>query len=231
MKIGGLQKSSLIDYPGMISCVIFLSGCNFDCPYCHNPQLVRIEPNSAFIDESRVYAFLKHRTSFLDGVVISGGEPTIHPDLVSMCKTIKQMGFKVKLDTNGSRPEMIRHLIDKGHLDYIALDIKADPTKYPLFIQKDCDPDTILSSIRLVMNTPVPYEFKTTCVRPIVDADTIEIISRNIQGARLYALQQTRLTRVLHPDFFEGMDPLYEEKDLLRFKSIAEKWVTRCIIR
>jgi pyruvate formate lyase activating enzyme len=231
MKIGGLQKSSLIDYPGMTSCVLFLSGCNFDCPYCHNPQLVRIEPNSTFLEENRVYDFLKRRKSLLDGVVISGGEPTIHPGLISMCEEIKQMGYPIKLDTNGSRPQMIRRLIERRYIDYIAMDIKTAPSGYPHFIQKDFDPETILTSIRIVMDSPIPYEFKTTCVKPIVDPGTVESISRNIQGARLYALQRSRLTRVLHPEFFEGMDPLYDDDEFLHLKSIAEKRVNRCIIR
>ena len=128
MVIGGIQKISLIDYPGKLSCVLFLSGCNFKCPYCHNPQLVKSDSAySDCLDEKAVYEFLESRKGLIDGVVISGGEPTLQKNLPLLCNEIKEMGYLVKLDTNGSRPKAIKLLIDEGLVDYVAMDIKSDP--------------------------------------------------------------------------------------------------------
>ena len=137
MRIGGLQKNSLIDYPGKVSCVLFLSGCNFDCPYCHNPDLVRGSLSChPFLDEKAVYEFLKRRKRFLDGVVISGGEPTLNKNLFRLCEKIKQIGYPLKLDTNGSQPQVIKRLINEGLVDYIAMDIKTDPLHYSPYNSK-----------------------------------------------------------------------------------------------
>jgi len=131
MRFAGLQKNSLIDYPGKISCVLFLSGCNFDCPYCHNPDLVRgTLPQPAYLDEKMVYDFLERSKAFLEGVVISGGEPTLKKDLIPLCEKIKQIGYSVKLDTNGSQPQVMKRLIDEGLVDYVAMDIKTYPFHY-----------------------------------------------------------------------------------------------------
>lgn len=126
--IGGWQKNTIIDYPGKVSCVLFLSGCNFSCPYCHNPNLVKVDGlPSCFLDEQTVLNFLEKRRGFLGGVVISGGEPTLQRDLFVLCKRIKQIGYPVKLDTNGSRPEVLKRLLKEGLVDYIAMDIKNRP--------------------------------------------------------------------------------------------------------
>jgi len=232
MVLGGLQKNSLIDYPGKVSSVLFLSGCNFDCPYCHNPALVNGSPLlSPPVDEEAVYDFLESRRSFLDGVVISGGEPTLHKGLVTLCEKIKQMGYKVKLDTNGSRPQVIKMLIDDGLVDYIAMDIKTDPFKYSPLTKEDYTPERILSSIMVIMESNLPYEFKTTCIKPLVDVSVIETISRLIEGSDLYALQRFQRTEVLHPEFFEENEYRIDENELMRLKSVAEPWVKRCIIR
>jgi len=232
MVIGGLQKNSLIDYPGKISCVLFLSGCNFECPYCHNPELVKGGgESSTSINKNRVHDFLKKRKKFLNGVVISGGEPTIHQDLIFLCEKIKQMGYPVKLDTNGSRPRVIQRLIDQGLVDYIAMDVKTDPHGYASFIQKECDADQILSSIQIIMDSNIAHEFKTTCIKPIVDAGVIETISRQIQGAMLYVVQRFHHTKVLRPEFFENVASIYDDDELNHLKSIAEKWVGKCIVR
>ena len=130
MVFGGLQKQSLIDFPGKLSCVLFTSGCNFDCPYCHNPDLVNGHtPRPLVLKEGNIYDFLEMRKDFLDGVVISGGEPTLHGDLIDTCRKIKQMGFPIKLDTNGSRPATISNLLDEECIDYIAMDIKTEPLR------------------------------------------------------------------------------------------------------
>ena len=232
MIIGGLHKNSLIDYPGKISCVIFLSGCNFDCPYCHNPELAKGEAlNSIFLSEDLIFDFLKSHKGFLDGVVISGGEPTLQKGLISFCEKIRLMGYPVKLDTNGSRPEVIKKLIDEGFVNYIAMDIKTDPFRYFSLIKDDCSPDKILSSIRIIMESKIDYEFRTTCIKSIVNKRTIESISRLINGSKFYALQQFSKTDVLHPEFFKDNSNIYQDNELMQLKSVASQWVNKCIVR
>jgi pyruvate formate lyase activating enzyme len=232
MNIGGLLKNSLIDYPGKLSCGIFLSGCNFDCPYCHNPDLVKgCSARSAQYDPGNVYRFIQERKGFLDGVVISGGEPTLQEDLFDLCRHIKNMGFPVKLDTNGSRPRVIKRLIDEGLVDYIAMDMKTDPRLYSTYIKADFDATAILSSIEIIMNSAIAYEFRTTCVKPLVTTEIIENICRLIKGASLYALQRFHKSRMLHPDFFKEMNYEYTDEEMMLLKAIAEPWIEQCIVR
>ncbi len=229
MIIGGLQKTSLIDFPGKVSCVCFVSGCNFRCPYCHNPDLVH-HPGRSFLDEDTFLAFIRERQGFLDGVVISGGEPTLQNDLPAFLSLIKREGYAVKVDTNGSHPQMIRELIERL-VDYIAMDIKTDPSLYPLFMQREIDPDIIRSSVKLIMASGIAYEFRTTCVRPFVNAETVETIGRLIQGCFLYVLQHFSRVRVLHPEFFENRKAGYDEEEMMHLKTVAEHWVEKCIVR
>jgi pyruvate formate lyase activating enzyme len=215
-----------------VSSVIFCSGCNFDCPYCHNPDLVAGQstcPNQ--LDTNAVTGFLDQRRGFLDGVVVSGGEPTLQPDLADLCRKIKTLGLPVKLDTNGSRPLVLQHLIEAGLVDYIAMDLKTDPLLYRSFIKPDCRPDSIVESIALIMESGVDYEFRTTCVKPIVTPGTIENILQLIAGARLYALQRFRNGEVLHPEFFKNSECEYSADEMLELKALAEQTVDECIIR
>jgi pyruvate formate lyase activating enzyme len=232
MILGGLQKTSLIDYPGKLSCVLFFSGCNFDCPYCHNPQLARgcrVGPPSRV--ENQLYRFLKNRRTVLDGVVISGGEPTVQEDLFSTCLKLKQMGYPVKLDTNGSRPDVIRQLLDQNLVDYIAMDIKTDPQKYSPVINRSQDARRILSSIHIIMDYAPDYEFRTTCIKPLVSESVINNIGRHIKGAKRYALQHFNNVNVLHPEYFLKIGQPHREDDLLRLKAVADPWVADCFIR
>ena len=154
MNFGGLQKNSLIDYPGKVSCVIFMTGCNFNCPFCHNPSLVKGDMECpASLKGAGLYEFLESRKSFLDSVVISGGEPTLQKNLVKLCETIKKLGYSIKLDTNGSRPEELKRLIKEGLIDYIAMDIKTDPSNYKQLVWNGCNPEDILSSIVTIMES------------------------------------------------------------------------------
>ncbi len=232
MNIGGLLKNSMIDYPGKLSCGIFLSGCNFDCPYCHNPDLVKgCSGDAAVFDPGNIYRFIEDRKAFLDGVVISGGEPTLQDDLFDLCRRIKNMGFPVKLDTNGSRPRVIKRLLDEGLVDYIAMDLKTDPACYATYIKTNCNVTAILSSIEIIMESASAYEFRTTCVKPIVTPADIQNIGRLINGASLYALQRFHKSRMLHPDFFKETNYEYSDDELLQLKGVAEPWVEKCIVR
>ena len=232
MIFGGLQKQSLIDFPGKISCVLFTSGCNFTCPYCHNPDLARGQVKRSFvIKEEIIYDFLEKRKGFLDGVVISGGEPTLHRDLSTLCRNIKKMGYPIKLDTNGSRPDILKPLIRNHWVDYIAMDIKTDPSAYPCEISCHVNTANILDSIALIMTADMPHEFRTTCVKPFVDGPIIEKISHAIQGASCYALQQFKNENVLSPEFFRNTACHYSRSDLKDFQAIAAPWVKACIVR
>jgi len=227
---GGIQKNSLIDYPGKICCVIFFSGCNFHCPYCHNPELAKGMALERWPEE-KVYDFLEQRKGFLEGVVISGGEPCIHPDVIHVCQTIRKMGYPVKMDTNGSCPDVLENLIARGLLDYVAMDIKTIPENYGRYIQNNCDTDSIISSIRLIIESGLQHEFRTTCIKPLISESMVEKICGLIQGADRYVLQQFRHKHVLNPGFFQNNDCTVSSDELQRFCSIARKWVDCCIIR
>jgi len=233
MIIGGIQKNSFIDYPGKVSCVLFVWGCNFSCPYCHNSQLVNNGlGHTDLLDERELHDFLKKRKGLIDSVVISGGEPTLQNELVLLCKKIKEMDYVVKLDTNGSNPKTIKHLIDEGLVDYVAMDIKSDPFHYPPFIAKDYDPNQILLSIETIMGSGTPYEFRTTCVKPIVDEQGIENIAKIIKGAERHVLQRFHHENgVLNPLFFKKNGGGHNEDQLKKLKSIAEPLVTKCVLR
>ena len=232
MIIGGLLKNSTIDYPGKLSCGIFLAGCNFACPYCHNPDLVNAcSRRGTEINPREFYRFIDDRKGFLDGVVISGGEPTLQEDLFELCRHIKQMGYPVKLDTNGSRPRVIKQLIDEGLIDYVAMDLKTEPGKYATYIKRNCDLTTILSSIQIIMESDIGYEFRTTCVKPIITARIIENICRLIQGAAVYALQRFHKTETLQPEFFKEVDYEYTNDEMLQLKAVAAPWVNQVVVR
>jgi pyruvate formate lyase activating enzyme len=232
MNLGGIQKNSFIDYPGKISCVLFLAGCNFDCPYCHNPSLVKGPAECPpFLNGEGLYEFLKNRREFLDGVVITGGEPTVQKDLFNLCETIKGLGYPIKLDTNGSRPWDLKRLIEDSLVDYVAMDVKTDPVDYDSLSRGSCSTDDILSSIKTIMESAPEYEFRTTCVRQFVDEGIIKNIVKLIKGAHLYALQSFQKEVVLHPEFFHDDHSGYSEDEMMYLKSVADPWVERCVVR
>lgn len=167
----------------------------------------------------------------LDGVVISGGEPTLQRDIVSFLKKIKKIGYPIKLDTNGSRPQVIRLLISEGLIDYIAMDIKTLPQLYIPEIAETLDVGKIVASVRLIMNSDLPYEFRTTCVSPFIDSRLISGISNLIEGAKLYVLQRYKYRKVLRPEFFEDVDRKILDNELDHYLGIAENFVKKCIIR
>jgi len=232
MLFGGLQKTSLVDYPGRVSCVIFLSGCNFNCPYCHNPSLATGKARCGDLCEwENIYRFLDSRRDFLDGVVISGGEPTIQRNLSKLCESIKKLGYSIKLDTNGSRPDELKRLIERGLVDYIAMDIKTDPGMYKKLICSDLNPDDLLASIVTIMQSAPDYEFRTTCIKGFVDERIIKNIGLLIKGANLYALQSFNPVEVLHPEFFNDKEMGLDFTEMSKLRSVAEPLVKECVVR
>lgn len=181
MQIGGLQKFSLIDYPGKIAAVVFTQGCNFRCPYCHNPELVLPEFFNPVIPESIFFRFLEDRYGQIDAVVISGGEPTIHADLVDFIKAIKERGYLVKLDTNGSAPRTLETLIDKKNIDYIAMDIKAPFARYSELSGCDVPTECIATSIRLIESSGIEHEFRTTWETSTLSVRDIDAIQEYVK--------------------------------------------------
>lgn len=180
MIIGGLQKVSLIDYPGEVSSVIFTRGCNMRCIYCHNAHLVLPEHYAAPMDKEDILSFLYSRKHKIKAVVISGGEPTLHRDLPEFIESIKQLGYKIKLDTNGTNPDMLKNLLDKNMLDFVAMDIKAPLEKYPSICGIEVDLRAVVKSIEIIKESGIKYEFRTTILKNIhtkEDIDKIKLLT------------------------------------------------------
>ena len=229
MKIGGLQKVSLIDYPGLISATVFLQGCNFKCSYCHNPELVDSRLFQPCIKENEVLDFLNMRKGKLDAVTITGGEPTIHDDLVPFIKKIKKMKFAVKLDTNGSQPQVIKNLLDKKLLDFIAMDIKAPLEKYKSVVKMPVNSDLIKESIKLILKAKITHEFRTTIVQPQLDGNDILQIAKLISGANCYVLQKFVPVKVLDKKFLK--EKSYTDEKFQEIKKHLENKIHSVMIR
>lgn len=190
MNIQGLQKVTLLDFPGRVACTVFLSGCNFRCPFCHNASLVTHVDPGRDIPEDEVLSFLKKRRGVLDGVCITGGEPLLASGLDSFIRKIKDLGYEVKLDTNGSNTERLKTLIESGMIDYVAMDIKNSPGKYGMTIGIDgYDMTNIFNSAEYLMSGIVPFEFRTTVVREFHKREDFEQIGKWLKGAPQYYLQ------------------------------------------
>ncbi|MDZ7667701.1 MAG: anaerobic ribonucleoside-triphosphate reductase activating protein [Desulfotignum sp.] len=233
MQIGGFQKNSLIDFPGTIACVVFTSGCNFKCPYCHNPELAAGPVNGVGrLNTSDIFSFLSKRKGWVDGVVITGGEPCLQPDLSDFIQQLKQMGLAVKLDTNGSRPTVLSQLLDRSLLDYVAMDIKTGPDRYPDIMTSASGSDVISQSIQIIMASAPDYEFRTTCVRPFIDASVMEQIAGQIKGARRYVLQKcVRDVPMMDPQFSKNPDRFFSDQEMMTLKSIVEGTVQETLVR
>jgi len=246
MIVGGLQKLTLIDYPGKLACTVFCLGCNYRCPFCYNPELVLagyISPKSKVFQRT-FFNFLKERQGFLEGVVLCGGEPTIYQDLPEFCKKIKDLGYLVKLDTNGSNPELLKQLIDNNLIDYIAMDIKAPREKYldvigvrgqlisgigqsQFWAQKIIE--NIDKSIDILKQGKVDYEFRTTMVPKFLTKKDILEIVHWIKPAKSYFLQNFQQKRTLNPEF-KNLKP-YSSKYLLAAQKAVAPFFETCQIR
>ena len=186
--IGGLQKVTLLDFPGKVACTVFLTGCNLRCPYCQNPELVLPQDSKKYISEGELFKFLVSRKGKLDGVCITGGEPTVHPELPFLIRRIRDMGFLIKLDSNGTLPEMLEHLLREELLDYVAMDIKNAPSRYA----ETCGADVIeqvKKSAALLKNGNIDYEFRTTVCHPFHSPKCMEEIGRWLRNAKRYYIQ------------------------------------------
>lgn len=186
--IGGLQKVTLLDFPGKVACTVFLTGCNLRCPYCHNPDLVLTKDNGKYISEKEFFEFLLSRKGKLDGVCITGGEPTLYPNLTNLIRRIREMGFLVKLDSNGTAPEILKPLLREKLLDYVAMDIKNAPSRYA----ETCGADVIeqvKKSAALLKSSNIDYEFRTTVCHPFHSPKCMEEIGRWLRNAKRYYIQ------------------------------------------
>ena len=228
MRIGGFQKFSLIDYPGKICAIIFTQGCNFRCPYCHNPELVLPEKFTELIPEEQVFSFLESRRGKLEAVEFTGGEPTLQPDLIDVIQKIKKMGFLVKLDSNGSNPDILQKIADLDIVDYFATDIKAPLEKYQEITRSDIGSEKIAQSIKIIMNSGKAYEFRTTVVKPLLVKEDFDKIGKLIQGAEFYAFQKFENKKVLSPSLFLTEHSLEE---LQEFCATMKKYVQKCVVR
>jgi pyruvate formate lyase activating enzyme len=190
MQIYGFNKTTLLDYPRHLAATLFLGGCNFRCPFCHNASLVEHPGSQPVIPEEEVFSYLSKRRNILEGVCITGGEPTLYPDLPEFIGQIKNLGFKVKLDTNGTNPEMMKSLVKNQLIDYIAMDIKNAKAKYNLSVGlREFSPDKINESIAFLLSSPLDYEFRTTVVKEHHTEEDMLSIGAWIKGANAYYLQ------------------------------------------
>lgn len=227
MKIAGLVKSTLIDYPGKVAAIVFTQGCNFRCGFCHNPDLIPLENKQLEINANDVFDFLETRRGKLDGVVITGGEPLIQSDILSFIKKIKEMGFLVKLDTNGSNPLVLRQIIDQKLVDYVAMDIKNSLSSYPA-ICGFSDIDKVLSSVDLVMNSGVDYEFRTTVLPRFHSTNELIELAKIICGAKRFTIQGFRPNIVF--DETLRSERSFTREELLSIKEIFNGKVDQVII-
>ena len=178
MNIAGLQKMTLLDFPGKVACTVFLQGCNFRCPFCHNSDLLPGQ-GQPLMDDEELLSFLKKRQGLLDGVCITGGEPTLQPQLLQLMRRIKELGYAVKLDTNGSRPQVLRELVEAGVVDYVAMDIKNSREEYPATAgMKESLLQGVEESIRYLMSGAVDYEFRTTVAHPLHTPQYIDAMGK-----------------------------------------------------
>lgn len=233
MLIGGIQEFTTLDFPGRLATVVFTAGCNFRCGYCHNPQFVDEEQVKNTIadniPEEVFFKFLEKRKGKLDGVCISGGEPTLHSDLVDFAFKIKQAGFLVKLDTNGTKPAVLEKMITGKLVDFFAMDIKTSMERYQEIIKTGFSADDIKKSKEIIQNSGLPYEFRTTAVKGMHTKEVFEEIGEWLSGSETYFIQNFRNKKVLTEDYAKKEG--FSEKELREFKTLMQKYVKNCGIR
>lgn len=220
MKIQGLQKLTVLDFPSQVACIVFTAGCSFRCPFCHNATLVNATGEE--ISEEEVLGYLKKRQGILDGVVITGGEPTIQKDLKEFIKKIKALGYKVKLDTNGYHPDVLEDLLSDGLLDYVAMDIKNSKSRYPVTVGlQNIDLSRIERSVELLKNGNAPYEFRTTTMEEFHTEKDFEEIGEWLKGAKKFFIQSFKDSG----DILCGTFTPPNEQKIAKFKQIMANFV------
>jgi pyruvate formate lyase activating enzyme len=228
MKIGGFQKTSLLDYPDNISAIIWTVGCNFRCPFCYNKNIV--EGNVELIPEEEILSFLKKRKGMLDGLVISGGEPLMQDDIKDFIKKVKELGFLVKIDTNGMYPKKLKELLDDKLVDYIAMDVKAPKEKYGKLTGNKSDLKKIDQSIKIIMNIAPDYEFKTTFVPGLLKKEDIVEIGKWLKGSRKYYLQKFKNDVPLLSSELAKTNP-YPKEEFLETINRIKSYFKKCDVR
>ncbi|HHT9134012.1 MAG TPA: anaerobic ribonucleoside-triphosphate reductase activating protein [Candidatus Avalokitesvara rifleensis] len=231
VQIKGFIENSLIEWEGMISSIVFLSGCNFRCSYCHSPHLVNPTEDLETIPMEAVIGYLKKKRGWVDGVVVSGGEPTLHSGLKELLKELKALGLKVKLDTNGTNPALLEELIEDGLLDCVAMDIKAplEDENYRKVAGTACSVHDLRRSVRVIIESGLEHEFRTTVCPSYLGEKEIEDIARTLRGAKRYVLQSFRPTNCLDPSMLEVT--AYPPDKLRHFRKVAGAHVEGCRIR
>lgn len=228
MKIHGFQSLTLLDYPGKVACTVFLGGCNFRCPFCQNTGLVLAPEREAVVPMEEVMGVLRKRRGMLDGVCITGGEPTLIPDLREFILRVRELGYLVKLDTNGYRPEVLENLLAEGLLDYVAMDIKSSPENYARVAGlPGLDLQRIRRSVELLMEAGVDYEFRTTVAQGLHTREDIEAIGRWLQGCRRYFLQNYRESEQVMMPVFAG----FSREQLENFRRLLLEYIPQVGIR
>ena len=226
MIIGGFQKLTLVDYPGHTACIVFTQGCNFKCPFCHNSDLISCN-NSNKIDEQVLFDYLDKRKGLIDGVCISGGEPLLQKDIELFIKKIKEKGYKIKLDTNGSNPSLLKELLDEGYLDYVAMDIKNSFTKYDLTTGIKTNIEKIKESINILKSSTIDYEFRTTIAKELHTLDDLKNILEYIGSNVKFYIQNYRdCEQVLKKGLTE-----FNKNELLLIKENLERKYPNVVIR
>jgi pyruvate formate lyase activating enzyme len=228
MKIGGIQKTSLLDYPDTLSAIIWTTDCNFRCPFCYNKHLVFGE--TTLISEDEVISFLKKRKKMLEGLVISGGEPLLQDDLADFIKKVKKLGYKIKIDTNGTFPEKIKELLDKKLLDYISMDVKAPKKKYQKLSGVKVDIKKIESSVEIIKNEAPDYEFRTTVIPNLLEKKDILEIAKWLEGSSKYYLQQLKSDTPLISKEISDLNP-YSKEELLEVLDEIKPFFKICELR
>lgn len=227
MTINGMQKLTLLDYPGNVACLIFTQGCNFRCPFCHNRGLLDMNNDCEKIDEQEVFKYLEKRKGLLDGVCISGGEPLLQKDIEDFIRKVKDLGYKVKLDTNGSSPKKLKQLIEGGLIDYVAMDIKNDFLNYDKTAGMCTNIDNIKKSIEIIENSNIEYEFRTTIVKQFHDVGKLEKIIQYIgPNARYYIQNYQDCSSVLQ----RGLNG-FDNEELLNIKNTLGVKYPNLIVR
>ena len=227
MIIKGLQKTTLLDFPGKVACTVFTAGCNLRCPFCHNASLVISPDLTDTISEDELLGFLKKRRGILDGVCITGGEPLLQRDIEELIKKIRDLSLAVKLDTNGAYPERLRDIIEKNLVDYVAMDIKNSKEKYALTAGADVDIEKISESVALLMSSGVEYEFRTTVVRELHSPEDVKSIGEWIAGADKYFLQSFTDSGELIADGYSAHTP----HDMAALLEIAQQYIPNAALR